>query len=101
MLGTGYLKVNLYPPQQRLEVLIMYLQKDTKKILEKFIGKSILELSEMDLEEEISFIKSKISETPVFSKNVDFRIQGRGNPLMTRKRICTMAEIDKKILEMR
>lgn len=79
----------------------MYLQKETQKILEKFIGKSILELSEMDLVEEVSFIKSKIGEPPVFSKNVDIRIQGRGNPLMTRKRICTMEDIDKKILEMR
>lgn len=79
----------------------MYLHKETKKILEKFIGKSILELSEMDLVEEISFIKSKTGENPVFSKNVDIRMQGRGNPLMTRKRICTMEDIDKKILEMR
>ncbi len=71
----------------------MYLQKDTKKVLEKFIGKSILELSEMDLTEEISFIKSKHGEAPVFSKNIDTRMQGRGNPLMTRKRICTMEDI--------
>ena len=79
----------------------MYLQNDTKKILEKFIGKSILELSEMDLVEETSFINSKIGRTPIFSKNVDIRMQGRGNPLMSRKRIGTMEDIDKKVLEMR
>lgn len=78
----------------------MYLEKDTKKALEKFIGKSVLELSEMDMVEELSFIESRIGNTPVFSKNIDVRIQGRGNPLMTRKRICTMEDIDKKILEM-
>lgn len=78
----------------------MYLQNDTKKILEKFIGKSILELSEMDLVEETSFINSRIGRTPIFSRNVDIRMQGRGNPLMSRKRICTMEDIDKKILEM-
>lgn len=37
----------------------MYLQNDTKKILEKFIGKSIYELSQMDLIDEVSFIKLK------------------------------------------
>ena len=58
----------------------MYLQNDTKKILEKFIGKSILELSEMDLVEETSFINSRIGRKPIFSKNVDIRMQGRGNP---------------------
>lgn len=79
----------------------MYLQKDTKKILEKFIGKSILELSQMDLIDEVSFIKSRTGGTPVFSKDIDIRMQGRGNPLMSRKRICTMDDIDKKILEMR
>lgn len=79
----------------------MYLQKDTKKILEKFIGKSIFELSQMDLIDEISFIKLRTGGAPSYSKDIDIRMQGRGNPLMSRKRICTMEDIDKKILEMR
>lgn len=79
----------------------MYLQNDTKKILEKFIGKSIFELSQMDLIDEVSFIKLKTGKRPVFSKDVDIRMQGRGNPLISRKRICTMEDVDKKILEMR
>lgn len=79
----------------------MYLHNDTKQILENFIGKSILELSKMDMAEELSFITSKNGNPPIFSKKADIRMQGRGNPLMSRKRICTMEEIDKKILEMR
>ena len=79
----------------------MYLKKETKKILEKFIGKSVLELSQMDLKDEISFVKSRNGGTLDFSKGIDIRMQGRGNPLMTRKRICTMEDVDKKILEMR
>lgn len=79
----------------------MYLKKETKKILEKFIGKSILELSQMDLKDEISFVKSRTGGVLDFSKGIDIRMQGRGNPLMTRKRICTMEDVDKKILEMR
>lgn len=79
----------------------MYLNDETKLILEKFIGKSILELSKMDENEEKEFVKSKIGKSPIFSKKVDLRMHGRGNPLMSRKRICTMEEIDKKIMEMR
>lgn len=79
----------------------MYLKKETKQILEKFIGKSVLELSQMDLKDEISFVKSRTGGTLDFSKGIDIRMQGRGNPLMTRKRICTMEDVDKKILEMR
>lgn len=78
----------------------MYLHKDTRQVLEKYIGKSILELSKMDMAEEISFVTSRIGKSPAFSKKADVRMQGRGNPLMARKRICTMEEIDKKILEM-
>ncbi len=79
----------------------MYLKNDTKRILEKFIGKSILELSQMDLKDEISFVESRTGGSLGFSKEIDIRMQGRGNPLMTRKRICTMEDVDKKILEMR
>ncbi len=79
----------------------MYLKKETKRVLEKFIGKSILELSQMDLGDEVSFVKSRTGKIPIFSKDIDIRMQGRGNPLMSRKRICTMEDIDKKILEMR
>lgn len=78
----------------------MYLKKETKKVLEKFIGKSVLELSQMDLKDEISFVKSRTGGVLDFSKGIDIRMQGRGNPLMTRKRICTMEDVDKKILEM-
>ena len=55
----------------------------------------------MDMNEEISFVTAKIGKSPVFSKEIDIRMQGRGNPLMSRKRIRTMDEVDKKILEMR
>lgn len=66
----------------------------------KSIGKSILDLSKMDMDEELSFVVSRIGRSPAFSKKNDLRIQGRGNPLLIRKRICTMEEIDRRILEL-
>ena len=79
----------------------MYLNSKTKKTLENSIGKSIHELSLMDADEEKAFIISKTGKKPVFSKKTDSRMRGRGNPLITRRRICTMEEIDKKIMELK
>lgn len=79
----------------------MYLNNETKQILEKSIGKSILELSEMDADEELDFVTSKIGKSPTFSKNSDPRMRGRGNPLIARRRICTMEDINKRIEELK
>lgn len=79
----------------------MYLNNETKRILENSIGKSILELSRMDETEERAFVISKIGKTPIFSKNPDLRMRGRGNPLIARRRICTMNDIDRKIMDLK
>ncbi len=83
------------------EVLIMYLNNETKKILENSIGKSIHELSQMDADEEQDFVISKIGRVPIFSKKPDSRMRGRGNPLIARRRICTMDDINKRIMELK
>ena len=79
----------------------MYLNDETKRILENSIGKSISELSKMDMDEERAFIASKIGKNPIFSKQSDSRMCGRGNPLIARRRFCTMEDIDKRIMELR
>lgn len=78
----------------------MYLNEKAKKAPEASIGTSIQNLSEMDSDEELEFIKSKIGKKPIYSKKIDTRIRGRGNPFLSRKRICTMEDIDKKIMGM-
>lgn len=78
----------------------MYLKSKVIKALEASIGTSILNLSKMDADEELKFVESRIGKTPVFLKRADSRMQGRGNPLLVRRRICTMEDIDKKIMEM-
>lgn len=84
-----------------MEVLVVYLNRETKKILENSIGKSIHELSQMDADEERAFVISKIGRVPIFSKKPDSRMRGRGNPLIARRRICTMDDIDKRIMELK
>ena len=79
----------------------MYLNDATQRLLESSIGKSIRELSLMDADEERAFVVSKIGKEPVFSKKSDSRMRGRGNPLIARRRICTMEDIDKKIMELK
>lgn len=84
-----------------MEVLVVYLNSETKRILENSIGKSIHELSQMDADEERAFVISKIGKAPIFSKKSDSRMRGRGNPLIARRRICTMDDIDKRIMELK
>lgn len=79
----------------------MYLTNETKRILENLIGKSVVELSKMDADEERAFIMSKLGKAPIFSKESDSRMRGRGNPLIARRRICTMDDIDKRIMELK
>lgn len=79
----------------------MYLNSRVKNILENALGKSILELSQMDMDEERDFILSQTGKIPIFSKEADSRIVGRGNPLIARRRLCTMEDIDKRIMELK
>lgn len=84
-----------------LEVVRVRLKKETQSTLERIIGKSIDELSHMDAQEEIRFVESKTKKPLVFSKIVDSRMRGRGSPYIIRRRFCTMADVDKKILELK
>jgi len=76
-------------------------RKKTQKILERTIGKSISELAEMDLDEELRFVREKTGKPLKFSKTIDLRMCGRGNPNIIRRRICTMEDIDQKISELK
>ena len=84
-----------------MEEFVLYLNNTTQKLLEKSIGKSIYELAQMDAEEERAYIISKTGKPPVFSKKTDPRMRGRGNSLIARRRICTMEDIDRRIMEMK
>lgn len=79
----------------------MILKKETQNTLERIIGKPIYEVSQMDAREEIRFVESKTKKPLAFSKVVDYRMRGRGSPYIIRRRFCTMADVDKKISELK
>lgn len=79
----------------------MLLKKETQNTLERIIGKSIVEISQMSVDEEIRFVENKTKKPLVFSKNIDYRMRGRGSPYIIRRRFCTMADVDKKISELK
>ena len=55
----------------------------------------------MDLIEEKSFVEEKTGKNLIFSKKMDSRMTGRGNPLIIRRRISTMSDIDQMIARMK
>lgn len=78
----------------------MYLKQETLSALERAIGKTVAELSEMDIYEEFQYVESRTKKPLSFSKQLDWRMRGRGNPHIAENRICTMEDIDKRILEL-
>lgn len=78
----------------------MYLNQRTRDTLERIIGKSADDLKKMDLIEEKSFVEKK-QEKICFSKKMDSRMTGTRNPLIIRRRISTMSDIDQMIARMK
>lgn len=76
-------------------------RKRTQQILERSLGKTISELNAMDFQEEIQFVEEKTRRPLVYSKAVDSRISARGNPYLVQGRLCTMEDINKKIVELK
>lgn len=68
-----------------------------KKVLESNIGLPIHRISELSSNDEASYVKTKTGNKLMFSRKYDPRKIGRGNPLLTRKRITTMSEINIRI----
>lgn len=72
----------------------MYKISDSsKEILEKIVGKRYQDIVNMDCDEEIAYIQKKNNHKLVFSTKVDKRKIGRGNPLLSRRRIKTMDKV--------
>jgi len=73
------------------------ISEEAKKILEKNIGLPLDQVSELSVYEEMSIVKAKTGKHLTFSKEYDPRIIGRGNPLLARRKITTIEEINAKI----
>lgn len=79
----------------------MYLNTETKASLERILGKPLEEISAMDLDEEVRFVEERTKKPLIFSKTADPRMNGRGNPLLVRRKIMTMQDVDKKMSELK
>ena len=74
------------------------ISKEAKIILEKNIGLSLSQIYDLNVSDEIDLVKAKTGKTISFTKNLDSRKIGRGNPLLARRKITTMEEINEKIV---
>jgi hypothetical protein len=69
----------------------------TKTVLAKNLGLSFDEIIKLSHTDEIKFVEARIGKPLDFSHKQDSRKLGRGNPLLARKRIKTMSEINKRL----
>lgn len=75
----------------------MYVMSEiTKKNVEKTIGMSIDDFSTLSADEEKEWIEKRTRCPIIFSKRRRLWIIGRGNPLLARKKIRTMSDLEKK-----
>lgn len=67
----------------------------TKNNICSTIGLNFDELVNLDFEDEIAFVTEKNNRKPVFPTDIDKRKFGRGNPLLSRRRLKTIEDVDK------
>lgn len=72
------------------------LSDTTKRNLEKSLGISLGQLGNMTADEEQKWIQKKIGKKVLFSKSKKRGVTGRGNPLLARRKIRTLSDLDKK-----
>ena len=76
----------------------MYLRTKTRQLLEKSLGRTVDELSNMDFSEELAFLKTSFGKSPTFPKKVDYRMVGRGNRSIVQRNFMTMNDVDNEIM---
>ncbi|MBO5364670.1 MAG: hypothetical protein J6A56_04320 [Clostridia bacterium] len=80
---------------------MIILKDETKTNLEYLLGLKLEELEKMDVDEEISTLEKTEARKIRFSKERDFRKIGRGNPLLARRRMRTMDDVNKGLDKMK
>ena len=76
---------------------VLMIIEEAKKALETGIGLSLSQIRELDLDDEIAFVKKKTGRDLEFPKAPDPRKRARGNPLLAKNKITTREEIDARI----
>ena len=71
--------------------------EEAKRTLENSIGLSLSQVCELSVCDETALVNAKTGKGLQFSRSYDSRKIGRGNPLLARKKITTIEEINTKI----
>ena len=77
------------------------LKKETKENLRNLLGLRLSELDKYSVPEEIAYLEQQSGKKISFSKARDSRKIGRGNPLLARRRIRTIDEVNKRLDKMK
>lgn len=77
------------------------ISRSSQKILETMLGKQYEDIVNMDSDDEIAYIQKKNNRKLKFSNLVDKRKVGRGNPLLSRKRVKTIDKVNKGLSRIR
>jgi len=77
--------------------LITMITEEAKKTLERNIGLSMSQIYDLNVGDEIDLVKAKTGKNISFTKKIDSRRIWRGNPLLARRKITTIEEINSKI----
>lgn len=72
------------------------LSKKSKKNIERIVGLSIEQIDSLSPEEAREWVKKKTDKEIKFSKSRKNQIVGRGNPLLSRRKIRTLDDVNKK-----
>ena len=71
------------------------INKTSQAIIGEVLGKDYNEIVNMDYDEEIQYIQKINHKKLKFSTIIDKRKVGRGNPLLSRKKIRTIDKVNK------
>lgn len=77
------------------------INKSSQKIIERMLGKQYKDIVNMDSDDEIAYIQKKNNRKLKFSNLVDKRKVGRGNPLLSRRRVKTIDKVNKGLSRIR
>lgn len=72
------------------------LSQTTKNNIERVIGIPFEQIKAMTAKEEKEWVNKRCKEHLKFSKHRRYGIIGKGNPLIARKKIRTLKDLDKK-----
>jgi hypothetical protein len=75
----------------------MYLKEETKKNIEQMVGKSIEEMQQMTLGEEIAYVENRTTTKLQYPQNLDWRFESTGDPLISMGRYRTIEDVDRRL----